>query len=244
MLVSTALSLVLGQSAQKKHTGRSVGGASRQDLMAENGKQSQHRLRNGLWLPDGKMTASVAVPGNRTHSESLLRTPLSYNYAERYMAQLTVRRDGSSNFGANNRYGTFPSFSLGWNLTNEKLHVEKRPDWLTNTKLRFSWGKNGNENIGHFGYIALTAAGNNYVFGAGAAQDSRQRRHQRMSSPTADLKWEESVQTDGRSSTSGCWAERTHLQLSTTTSNAPTVCSSPCPSRSYNGAKAPIRQRR
>ena len=68
----------------------------------------------------------------------------SYNYDERYMLQVTVRRDGSSRFGPNNHYAVFPSFSLGWNLTNEKF-MNKRPNWLTTTKIRLSWGKNGNE---------------------------------------------------------------------------------------------------
>ena len=63
----------------------------------------------------------------------------SYNYDERYMLQVTVRRDGSSRFGPNNHYAVFPSFSLGWNLTNEKF-MNKRPNWLTTTKIRLSWG--------------------------------------------------------------------------------------------------------
>lgn len=61
----------------------------------------------------------------------------SYNYDERYMLQVTVRRDGSSRFGPNNHYAVFPSFSLGWNLTNEKF-MNKRPNWLTTTKIRLS----------------------------------------------------------------------------------------------------------
>ena len=76
---------------------------------------------------------------------------LSYNYAERYMFQATVRRDGSSRFGVNNKYATFPSFSLGWNITNEPF-MRKAPQWLSNMKLRASWGKNGNENIDDFRY--------------------------------------------------------------------------------------------
>ena len=89
----------------------------------------------------------------------------SYNYDERYMLQVTVRRDGSSRFGPNNHYAVFPSFSLGWNLTNEKF-MNKRPNWLTTTKIRLSWGKNGNENIGNFKYTVLTSPGNNAIFGS------------------------------------------------------------------------------
>ena len=71
---------------------------------------------------------------------------ISYNYDERYMLQATVRRDGSSRFGSNNKYGVFPSFSIGWNIMNEAFMKDTR-DWLSNLKFRASWGKNGNENM-------------------------------------------------------------------------------------------------
>ena len=51
---------------------------------------------------------------------------LSYNYNERYMIQATIRRDGSSRFGINNKYGTFPSVSVGWNVTNEEFMADTR----------------------------------------------------------------------------------------------------------------------
>ena len=89
---------------------------------------------------------------------------LSYNYAERYMAELTVRRDGSSRFGANNHWATFPSVSLGWNLFKEDFMQGVIPS-LSNAKLRASWGQNGNENIGNFRYTVLTEGNNNYIYG-------------------------------------------------------------------------------
>jgi TonB-dependent starch-binding outer membrane protein SusC len=185
-----SFNFVLGQSAQKS-TGRSLG-ASRQDLMEENPDKANIDFATGLQA-DGKMSASGGAWD--PHSLSSYFGRVSYNYEERYMAQVTVRRDGSSNFGANHRYGVFPSFSLGWNITNEAF-MEKRPDWLTKTKVRFSWGKNGNENIGHFGYIALTATGNNYVFGQGSSQGAVNGVTSNVI-PNADLRWEESEQTDG-----------------------------------------------
>lgn len=126
------------------------------------------------------------------HTMSSLFGRLSYNYDERYMAQVTIRRDGSSRFGSNNKYGTFPSFSLGWNIMNEKF-MEPARNWLSNAKLRLSWGKNGNDEIGDFTFAAFTAMGYNYYFG----------RNQQISQgskalmlPNPDLKWEESEQTD------------------------------------------------
>ena len=125
------------------------------------------------------------------HSMSSLFFRGSYDYAERYMAQVTVRRDGSSRFGTNHKYGTFPSFSLGWNIANEPYM--KMPEWFNGLKARFSWGKNGNDNIGDFRYTVLTATGNNYYFGKNStlAQGSKANG---LANP--DLKWEESEQTD------------------------------------------------
>ena len=116
----------------------------------------------------------------------------SYNYDERYMLQVTVRRDGSYRFGPNNHYAVFPSFSLGWNLTNEKF-MNKRPNWLTTTKIRLSWGKNGNENIGNFKYTVLTSPGNNAIFGS-SENVINGVKASGLANP--DLKWEESEQLD------------------------------------------------
>lgn len=183
-----SFSLVLGQSAQKT-TGRQLGG-SNYDMIEEDPSKANINFTTGL-QEDGDM----AVYGGATtpHTLSSYFGRLSYNYAERYMLQATVRRDGSSNFGPNKHYATFPSFSLGWNITNESF-MEKRPDWLTSTKLRFSWGKNGNENIGAFGYLALTSTGNNYIFGSGEQLTNGTKP---SILANKDLHWEESVQTDG-----------------------------------------------
>ena len=77
---------------------------------------------------------------------------LNYSYDSRYLFTFTVRRDGSSVFGDDNKYGVFPSVALGWNITNEKF-MEK-VDWLNNLKLRLSYGKAGNEAIGVYETLA------------------------------------------------------------------------------------------
>ncbi len=119
---------------------------------------------------------------------------IDYNYDEKYILQATVRRDGSSNFGSNHKWGIFPSFSAGWNVTNENF-MSERPDWLSNLKIRASWGKNGNERIGQFRYTSLMDGGQNYYFGSG---DNSTMQY--GSSPSkisnADIKWEESEQID------------------------------------------------
>ena len=69
----------------------------------------------------------------------------NYNFADRYLASVTVRYDGSSRFGRNNRYGLFPSVSLGWRIDKERFM--ENVDWLENLKLRASWGQTGNQEI-------------------------------------------------------------------------------------------------
>ncbi|SFE60225.1 SusC/RagA family TonB-linked outer membrane protein [Thermophagus xiamenensis] len=119
---------------------------------------------------------------------------VDYNFKEKYMFQATVRRDGSSHFGPNNKWAVFPSFSLGWNLTNEAF-MDGRPDWFTYLKLRASWGKNGNERIGNFAYTSLMDGNQNYYFGSGDYSTMQYGASpSRIANP--DLKWEESEQID------------------------------------------------
>jgi TonB-linked SusC/RagA family outer membrane protein len=181
------VNVVLGQSAFE-NSGWTLG-ASRNNL----------KDYSKPWI---NAATGLAADGDRdgwggpgvNHTMSSLFARLSYNYDERYMIQGTVRRDGSSRFGSNNKYGVFPSFSLGWNVMNEKF-MKGTNDWLNNLKVRFSWGKNGNDNIGDFRYTVLTQGGNNYGFGmAGGEKEVNSSKASGLSNP--DLKWEESEQTD------------------------------------------------
>lgn len=178
-------SVILGQSAKKSKGSYLYG--SRNNIT--NYDRPYIDASTGQ-AADGDQSAAGAPREIATLASLFARA--SYNYDERYMLQVTVRRDGSSRFGSNNHYATFPSFSLGWNLTNEPF-MQKRPSWLTSTKVRFSWGKNGNENIGNFSYIALTAPGNNAIFGSNEIILNGVKASKL---PNPDLKWEESTQTD------------------------------------------------
>lgn len=82
---------------------------------------------------------------------------LNYGYDSRYMFTFTVRRDGSSVFGKNNKYGTFPSAAFAWNIANEGFM--KQYDAITNLKLRVSYGISGNEAIGVYQTLALMSSG-------------------------------------------------------------------------------------
>ena len=81
---------------------------------------------------------------------------ITYQFADKYMVTGTIRRDGSSKFDTGHKYGTFPSVAVGWRIKNESFL--KDADWLTDLKLRGSWGEVGNEApIGLFQYQSLYA---------------------------------------------------------------------------------------
>ena len=91
-----------------------------------------------------------------------------YNYADRYYAELSVRTDGSSRFGQNNRWGLFGAAGFMWNLRNEDFMADKR-DWLTFAQLAFSSGTSGNSEIPNYEHLALIGGGADYVGDAGVA---------------------------------------------------------------------------
>lgn len=189
--------VVLGQSALKSK-GDYLNG-SRWNLVNPDKPSIDYATGNIEYVKDkdGKIIGAtvqhnVSGAPKIEHRMSSFFARLNYNYAERYMFQATVRRDGSSRFGSNHVYGTFPSASVGWNVMNEEFMSDTR-NWLSNLKLRASWGKNGNDNIGDFGYTSLTAMGNNVLFGKDAVKYNGSKA-ERLANP--DLKWEESEQTD------------------------------------------------
>ena len=81
---------------------------------------------------------------------------LTWDWNETYMATVTLRYDGSSIFMDGKRWGTFPSVSAGWVMTNEKF-MEKTKSWLDFIKIRASWGQNGNNRIAKYQYLATIA---------------------------------------------------------------------------------------
>lgn len=128
---------------------------------------------------------------------------VNYNYDNRYLASFTIRRDGSSVFGANNRWGTFPAFSLGWSLNNEP-YLKNTLSFFSQLKLRYGWGMNGNSSIDAYAfsqmYDALYDGGSVWDWNWGTAYDiagdgskfpSGFRRTQRGN---PNLKWESTAQ--------------------------------------------------
>jgi TonB-linked SusC/RagA family outer membrane protein len=113
---------------------------------------------------------------------------LNYSYKDRYLFTATVRSDGSSRFGGNKRYGTFPSAALAWRVSQEDFMKDVK--WVSDLKLRATYGLSGNYNIGNYTYITNIGPAN-YVFGGQLASG---RIPTSLNNP--NLTWEESSQLD------------------------------------------------
>jgi len=90
---------------------------------------------------------------------------LQYGYLGKYLFEANVRYDGSSRFGEGNKFGAFPSFSFGWRISEETFIKESLP-WVSNLKLRGSWGALGNQQIGNYPYQDILSSGNNAIWGS------------------------------------------------------------------------------
>lgn len=91
---------------------------------------------------------------------------LNYSFKDRYLLSASIRREGSSRFGSDNRWGNFPSASLGWKLSEEEFMPKL--SWLSTLKLRGSYGVTGNNNIGNYSSLSRLAS-HNYIIGGSFA---------------------------------------------------------------------------
>jgi TonB-linked SusC/RagA family outer membrane protein len=89
---------------------------------------------------------------------------LNYNFKGKYLAEGTIRYDGSSRFPANHKYASFPAVAVGWRISEESF-LKDRFGWLTDLKLKASYGKLGNQNIGNYAYQNVLKSGYNYPIG-------------------------------------------------------------------------------
>jgi TonB-linked SusC/RagA family outer membrane protein len=139
----------------------------------------------GQYLKDGK-----AGMGSGKSDDTLIGFfgRISYGYADRYNILVSVRREGSSKFGENNKWGTFPSASLGWTLSNEKFL--KPVDWLTNLKLRAGFGVTGVIPSASYQSLTRWSLGSPYYYDNGVWNQGLNVE----SNPNPDLKWEKSTE--------------------------------------------------
>jgi len=108
---------------------------------------------------------------------------LNYNFDDRYLLTATIRRDGSSRFASSNRYGNFPSASVGWNVHNEDF--VPLPDFISSLKLRASYGELGNQNIDDYLYTSTVNPGVVYNWDGSKTTGAIQTQI-----TSSDIKWE------------------------------------------------------
>ncbi len=125
------------------------------------------------------------------HKVNSLFSRLNYTYADKYLVQALVRRDGSTRFGSNNKYGIFPSFSLGWVATKEDFFSESNS--INFLKFRGGYGVVGSEEIGNFAYVSTIGSGRSYAFGTSG---SYLIGYSPNAPANPDLRWEETRQSN------------------------------------------------
>lgn len=115
---------------------------------------------------------------------------VNYNFDKKYMFTGIVRRDGSSRFGSNNKFGYFPSASIGWIASRENFWPVN--DYVNFLKIRGSYGVTGNDNLGDFRYLSTVGGGRNYTFG----YDNYLIGYSPNAPSNPDLMWEETSQAN------------------------------------------------
>ncbi len=173
------LTLMAGQSATKnKWSTLNVGGSN---------------------FPIETESVSLGTPGIPTGHiwESSLQSlfgRVNYAFNDKYLVTATIRRDGSSVFGPNDKYGIFPSVAMGWRLSNEGFM--KKFQWISNLKVRGSWGQTGAQNINPYQYLQTISADQQIVSFGNITSDAVSKVAIHNNIPNPDLKWEATTQLD------------------------------------------------
>ncbi|MBL7700048.1 MAG: TonB-dependent receptor [Chitinophagaceae bacterium] len=137
--------------------------------------------------------ASSSMTNEGSGSEFALRSyfgRLNYSFKEKYLFEANARYDGTSRFPQAGRWGLFPSFSIGWRISEEPF-VKNNAAWINNLKFRASWGKLGNQNIGNYPYQSFITLGRDYTFGGNTASGAAV-----TTLANKDITWESTTITD------------------------------------------------
>lgn len=148
-----------------KHTISALAGYTVQEDIVDDNTMTSTNFPNNL-VSTLSAVSGIITSGTATRSEWSIVSQLArvnYSFSGKYLLTASIRRDGSSRFGANNKFGVFPSAAVAWRVTDEKF-MEKMPA-ISLLKLRLSYGKTGNNNIGNYAslstinYIKYTTGG-------------------------------------------------------------------------------------
>lgn len=141
---------------------------------------SFHNMSAGSALTSGKASMRSSKQSNKLVS---FFGRVMYNYAEKYLLSASVRYEGSSRFGKNNKWGTFPAVSLGWRITQEDFMHDIH--WLDDLKLRVGFGVTGNQEISNYQSLALLTFGTRFLYNGNWISTVYP-----ASNPNPNLKWE------------------------------------------------------
>ncbi|MCC9138403.1 SusC/RagA family TonB-linked outer membrane protein [Pontibacter silvestris] len=172
------------------HSFRFFGGASRLSRTTDELTGYRQNLPNGN-LEQIDAGAADGQTTNGTADEYALESyfgRINYSFNEKYLLEANIRRDGSSRFATGQKWGTFPSFSAGWRISGEEFM--QSVGFLQELKLRGSWGKLGNDNIGNYPY-QTTVGFNSYPFGGVLNTTGGLTAY-----PNSSLSWEVTQMTD------------------------------------------------
>ncbi|WP_047545115.1 SusC/RagA family TonB-linked outer membrane protein [Psychroserpens sp. Hel_I_66] len=172
-----------------KHNVEALIGSVNQKFLFENSSiQARGYASAAITTPNaGIPFSSSASKSEKANSSFLSR--VNYSYDDKYLLTANFRADGSSVFGPNNRWGYFPSFSLGWRVSNENFIADD--SFINDLKFRAGWGIVGNDQIRNYAYLGLVGSGANYPFGTSAQSGTFPASLENLK-----LKWEESQQTN------------------------------------------------
>lgn len=147
-----------------KHNLTVLGGFEQIDFRGDwlNGFRDQYSLENYEVLNAGSPANQTATGSATDWALRSLFGRINYNYDQKYLFEANIRYDGSSRFAQGLKYGIFPSFSAGWRISEEAFM--KDIDWIDNLKIRASWGKLGNQDIGNYPFVSSVTLGLDYVF--------------------------------------------------------------------------------
>ena len=180
---------------------------NRQDDIYFSGYKEGFSILNPDYMwPDAGTTNPQAYGGGSGYSLVSFFGKANYNYADKYMASFTIRRDGSSRFGKNNRYATFPSVSAGWRINQESFL--KKASWIDDLKIRASWGQTGNQEIDNLARYTLYVSnygvnenggqsyGTSYDIAGTNGGSTLASGFKRNQIGNDNIKWETTTQTD------------------------------------------------
>lgn len=176
--------IVVGSEAIREGLGRWIQ-AGRIDYAFENDPNT--------WVINNGSASNLSNSGGVNSVASMFGVfgRADYSYAGKYLATVTVRRDASSRFSEANRWGTFPSLSLGWRVSDEQF-MEKTKSWLDDLKFRAGYGTTGNSNIGAYNWAFLYGTGNTYLYNINGTDSGAAAGYGVTSLGDTQAKWETS----------------------------------------------------